>query len=497
MSPRAPRTADLQSTGSLTAQLLRLAAPLVVMMVSRMAMTFVDVLMVARLGTEALAAISPAALFVMVLGCLGVGVAQGVQTYAAQSDGRGESRVAGAYAWQGFYIAVLFAAMVLVVAPTTPTWFGWVAQLGGHSPAVTAAEVAYIRIALWSIPLSIATISLNAFFTGLQRPWITAVAVIVSLAANILGNWIMIFGHLGCPALGIAGAAYSTVIAWVIRLIILLVTFLLPRFDQAYATRSSYALSRKKLQRLVWVGGPTAVQWLFDIGSWALFMVLIVPAYGTAAMAATNVGMQLMHLSFMPAMGIGMALCSQVGFAIGEGRPENAMQRVRVAVRLTATYMGLIGLLFWLAPEPLLGLFSAQPEVTQAGRLVLIWAAVFQVFDALAITYVNALRGAGDTRWPAAVLTVLCWVVFIGGGLAMAYWAPGLGLSGPWACCALYVILLGLVLAWRWRGGRWRELRLFAEEDEARAADAPATGENAGDETTAAEPLPATATSEP
>jgi Na+-driven multidrug efflux pump len=132
-------------------------------------------------------------------------------------------------------------------------------------------------------------------------------------------------------------------------------------------------------------------------------------------------------------------------------------------MRLTGGYMGTIGLLFVVGGYPLMRLLSNDPEVINAGVLVLIGAAIFQVFDAMCITYMNALRGAGDTRWPAVATFLCCWGVFIGGGLAVGHLLPQAGLLGPWAMCAAYVILLGLLLRRRWRVGPWRRIRLFEE----------------------------------
>lgn len=442
-------------------QLLRLALPIIGMMVSRMLMGFIDFVMVSQLGTQAQAAISPATVFVFALACLGMGVANSVQTFVSQADGRGEPHQAGPYAWQSLYIAAICGLLTWPVASTTEVWFGWVARIANHEPAVAALEIRYIRIALWSVPLAVLSIGLNGFFMGIQKPRVGLIAVVVSLLVNVAGNYVLIYGKLGFPQMGIAGAAVATVIGWLVRDLVLVAAMLLPAFDQRYNTRRSMAWSSAKLAGLLRIGGPTAVQWILDMGSWVVFMAMIMPPYGTDAMAATNVAIQYMHLSFMPAIGIGIAVCSQVGFAIGKNDFDKAVGRTRVAMRLNGLYMGAIGLLFVLARGPLMRLLSDDPAVIDAGTWVLIGAAIFQVFDAMGITYMNALRGAGDTRWPAVVVALCCWVIFIGGGLTIGRLLPQFGLLGPWAMCAAYIIVLGLLLRWRWRVGSWRNIRLF------------------------------------
>lgn len=457
-----------------TRELLTLALPIIGMMISRMLMGFIDFVMVSQLGTVAQAAISPATIIVFAIACPGMGVANGVQTFVSQADGRGESRECGAYGWQTLYIALVAALFTWPLAETTPVWYGWITALSEREPAMAALEVTYARIAIWSVPLAVMSIGLNGFFMGVQRTRVVLVAVILSLVVNATGNYLLIFGKLGFPQMGIAGAAVATVIGWGVRCGVLVGAMLLAGIDRRYNTRRSLAWSTRKLRKLVFVGGPTAVQWLVDIGSWVVFLAMIMPPYGTYAAAASNVGLQYMHLSFMPALGIGLALCSQVGFAIGEGKPEKAAAQARVAMRLTGGYMGTIGLLFVVGGYPLMRLLSDDPEVINAGVLVLIGAAIFQVFDAMCITYMNALRGAGDTRWPAVATFLCCWGVFIGGGLAVGRMLPQAGLLGPWAMCAAYVILLGLLLRRRWRVGPWRSIRLF--EEPAGAAELKAPG---------------------
>lgn len=448
-------------------RLLLLAAPIIAAMVSRMAMGFIDFVMVSRLGTEAVAAISPATILVFTVMCLGMGPATSIQTYAAQALGRREPQAAAAYAWQSLYMA---AGFTLLSYPLTqlaePLWV-----LIGAPPQVQALQVAYCRIAFWCMGFSVLTFGLEGFFNGIQKPSVSLVATLVALVFNAGANYVLIFGKFGFPAMGIQGAAYATVIAWGIRAMLLFSVFLSGEFRKTYATNVAWPFSFEKLKGIFYVGGPTAIQWVFDIGSWFVFLSLLMKEFGTAAMAAANIALQYMHLSFMPAVGIGIALNSLVGHAIGEGRPTLAILRTRVCMIVSGTYMGLVGLIFLLARYPLMNLMSvdphsmaSDPEVVRLGVGMLIWAAVFQVSDAASITYMNALRGAGDTRWPVVFVVLDCWVVFIGGGYLVSRLIPDWGIHGPWMMCTLYIILYGWALWWRFRRGAWRKIKLFKDE---------------------------------
>lgn len=467
-----------------------LALPMIGMSLSRMLMGFIDFVMVSSLGVNAQAAISPATLLVFAVACLSMGVAQVVQTFVAQADGRGEQARCGAYAWQSFYIAAGWGLATLPLLLTTPLWYGWLGRVAQHPPEVIPLEVEYLSIALWCLAPATVSMGLENFFNGLQRPVIGLVAVVISLCANVAGNYLLIFGphivwkvggltlvDIDFPDMGIAGAALATVIAWIIRAAVLVVALLHPRIDALYNTRRSFAPDLKLMRDMLTIGGPTGLQWLIDIGAWVIFTQVMIPPLGTAAMAASNIAVQYMHLSFMPALGIGLALASQVGFAIGQGFPEQAAQRLLAARRLIVGYMGLMAIPFCVFGGPLVQLMCYEPDpdtlqrVVALGAGIMIWVAVFQVSDGICITYSFALRGAGDTRVPALLFAFCCWVVFVGGGVAVVKLAPQLGVHGPWMMCTAYILLLGILLWRRFEGGAWRRIRLFdASPDPAQPA---------------------------
>lgn len=472
LNPTLTRESDLRS-------LLRLALPIIGMTVSRMLMGFIDFVMVSMLGTEAQAAISPATIFVFVIACIGMGAAQAVQTFVSQADGRGEPGRAGAYTWQSIHLALISIVFTLPLALYVGAWYGPLGHMAQHPPAVTALEVAYLSTALWSIPPSVACAGLQGFFNGVQKSGIALIAILISLVANVIGNWALMFGHLGLPEMGIAGAGLATAISWTIRAAVMFGAMLLPKYHARFNTRDTWRLHLPYLRDLIRVGGPTSVQWLVDIGSVAVFLGVMMPFYGKVEMAAANIAIQYMHLAFMPAIGIGIALCSQVGFAIGEGQPDAVARKTRVAMNLTGSYMAVIGVLLFALRGFWMRLFNDDPAVIDAGGWVMIWVALFQVFDAMGITYMNALRGAGDTRVPAIITFVLAWGLFVGGGLAVTYGLPQFGINGPWFMFTLYIAALGLLLKWRFDTGHWRNIRLFDQPQAAREGEPIATAEPA------------------
>jgi multidrug resistance protein, MATE family len=446
-----------------TAELLRLALPLIAVTASRMLMGFVDVTMVSRLGTDALAAILPGTLMMWAFICFGCGVGTSVQTFASQADGRGKPEEGAAYAWQTVFLGLAFLPLAYAATQVIPLVYAALGSLVEHPPEVRALELAYTRIALWSMAPAAIAAGFEGFFNGIQRPRVTLFEVVISLGVLSLGNYVLIWGHWGFPRMGIAGSALATVLAWWVRALVLFAVFCSPYYNRRYHTRRAFALSGRKCVDILRVGGPTGAAWLIDISSWVMFLNVIVPWFGTASLAATNIALQYTHLAFMPAIGVGMALCSQVGFAIGAGDPDKAAARTRTALRLTMAYMGAIGLLLFALRYPLMWWFTTDPAVAAIGVSIMVWVAAYQIFDAMAITFISSLRGAGDTRTPAVLNALCCWGIFIGGGYLVARFWPQWGVHGPWLLAVVYLTVLGLLLLWRYRTGTWRKIRLFGE----------------------------------
>jgi MATE family multidrug resistance protein len=198
-----------------------------------------------------------------------------------------------------------------------------------------------------------------------------------------------------------------------------------------------------------------------DVVAWAIFLSWLVGRFGTVHIGASQFVWQYLHVSFMPAVGVSIAITAVVGRAIGEGRLDLAARRMRVGLICCCGYMGTMGLIFLTLGRPLVSLFTHDPAVIHVGGHMMICAGIYQVFDGMCIAYNGGLRGAGDNRWPAIVMAVLCWSLVVGAGwLAVRFWPQGQSL-GPWITSTVYIIALAIALAYRWHTGRWRQMDLF------------------------------------
>jgi len=438
-------------------RVLALSGPMIVATVSHTVMQFVDFAMVSQLGTAAQAAVSPAGMAVFLPIALGIGTMTAVNTFASQALGRGRLSECSAYAWQAVWVALAGGLLPVPLALGAVPFWRWV----GHEAPLQPLEVAYSQVLLLSVLPAMLAHALSNFFNGIHRPMVMMIAALASNALNVLFNWLLIFGHWGLPRLEIAGAAWGTVLGRWSAVAILAGAFLSPRVHARFASRATWRPVGRKLIGFLRVGIPAGAQHIGELSAWTVWTLWLVGQFGKVAQAASNVAMQFVHLSFMPAIGLGIALTALVGRAIGAGDREHAVHYTRQALALAMGYMGLVGASYVVFGRALMGWLSDQPEVIGLGVQILWLAAAFQLFDALGIVHSFALRGAGDTFWPAVYMVGLSWLLNVGGGIIITRTLPQLGVIGPWIMGTSCVILVGLSMWLRFAAGAWRRIDIF------------------------------------
>ena len=435
-------------------RLLIIAGPIVASTSAESLISFVDYAIVSCLGPPAQAAVQSGCMVFFSVFAFVLGMMTCVSTVVSQSLGAGRPRDCSAYAWQGLWLSLVLGTAGVVLGPGLPSFFAWV----GHTPEVQVMEVGYTRIRFLTLGFAGGSIALSHFFNGIHRPRQGAYAVVASNVLNGILAYGLVLGKWGLPAMGVEGAAIGTFVASAFRLTWLVVALMIGPSCAEYQPRRTWRLDLDKLSRLVRVGWPAGAAFALDIGAWCVFLVLIVGRFGTAHLAATSTIWRLTELAFMPAVGIGLAVCAMVGRSIGAGRPDLARRRAALGTGLSMAYMGAMGLVFLLFGVRLLDLFTNDAEVIAIGAELLVFVAAYQLFDAAAITMSNALRGAGDTRWPAVVGALQAWTILVAGGWAVARFFPEFGSRGPWAFAAAFVIVIGTTFVIRWKQGKWEQI---------------------------------------
>jgi MATE family, multidrug efflux pump len=446
-----------------------IAAPIVASMASYTVMHMADTLMVSRLGATEIAAQGNGGIIAyvplsIVMGLLGV-----INTYVAQHLGADRLREAPKYGWAGLWLSLGAWLLLLPLVPFLGPLYG----LMGHAPELRQMETQYGTVMLLGAFFAMGARGIGHFFYGAHRPKVVLLATVTGNAVNIGVNFLLIFGLFGFPRLGVLGAAIGTVVGTMIEFAIPMIVFLGPKMNAELRTRAAWRFDRKAIREVFNLGWPAGLQFGNEILCWSIFMAWLVGIFGEIHNAAGWVALRYMHLSFMPAVGISFALTALVGKYLGAGDAKTAEARAWLGMWLTIAYMGLCAVGFVVFREQLISLFIAATdrvapedaaEMLRIGGQLMICAAVFQVFDAIGISISGALRGAGDTIWPGLVTAACSWILIIGGGVFMAFVFPQLESLGPWIGAAAYIIVLSLLLLWRFRAGPWRTMKLLEDE---------------------------------
>jgi MATE family multidrug resistance protein len=437
-------------------EVIRLSLPIIITMGSQTMMMFVDALLVGRFGKHELAAAGPAGLTFMVFGTFMLGLVSCNNTFVSQCLGRSEPGGCGRYTVHCIYIGFIGQLLMLPLIAGAPMIF----RLFHHEPVVMGLEITYFRVLALRMAAMSVVAALAAFYQGTGRPIVPMITGISANALNFILDLGLIFGYLGFPRLGLFGAGIATTSASCAEAAALLTLYLSRREQERFATRSWAPFEWKKLTQILRIGIAAGATYALDLGSWAIFVSFVIGKFGADVLAGNNAATAFMQVSFMPAYGLSIGLTALVGRYIGQGDYRAAKRRTYLGMACACCYMTVMGTLFYIFRRPLIGLFRQEPAVIAAGSLILTYIPLFQFADAFGIVSAGALKGAGDTRFPAVAQIVFAWLLFL--PLVFVLGNPRVGgLRGAWTAATVYIWIYDLVLLWRFLGGRWRRINIF------------------------------------
>ncbi len=431
-----------------------LAYPAILTMVSQTIMWTVDSAMVGHVGKAELAAVGLGGILIWTIYSFFVGLTNSVNTFVSQNYGAKKLHKCAEYLWQGFYVALAAGAVILLIR----TFNDRIIDLLGPADEVRERCVAYANIRMLSAPFTMMHFAFANFFRGIGNTRTPMKVIAFANLINLIGDYFLIFGKGPFPAMGVEGAAWATSLANFMAA----ATFTLIAFSSKY--KVEYGIPKRwriivpEIRRLLAIGIPIAIHFFLDMGSFLVFSAYI-GRMGTEPLALNQIIIQILALSFMPSQGFAIAATTLMGQYIGAGTPDLAKKSAYTALKLGLMYSGLIASVCILFPEPLVRIFNDDPIVIALGKRAMVWAALFQVFDAIQMISTGALRGAGDTRVPMKITIGGAWFLFI----PLAY-LFGTVLSGgvvwAWAGGAIYAVFLGGMIFLRLKRDRWREIRI-------------------------------------
>lgn len=406
-----------------------MATPVVLANLSQTLMGLVDTLMVGRLGDAPLAAVGVATLLFSALAMSIKHADVAAQTLTAQRVGARRDGEVGAVLATAVAVVITLGILLMVVGLT---WPGFLMRLVSTDPTVRELGTDYLRFRYPGMLPLLVYFLVKAVFDGIGWTRIGMGVGIGMNLANVGLNWVLIFGKLGAPAMGVGGAALASTISAAGAALVILAFALRTPVRRRFRILARSNFHTELIRPFIRLGWPPALQTLGNISALLIFF-FILGRISTLAVAAGNVVFRIMALSFMPGIGVSVAVQTLVGQSIGRGDIRGAKRATWGGVGLSMAFMGTFGVAFWVVPGFFLRLFSTSAELIAAGTPVLRILGLVQVIDAVGLTLAGALRGAGATRPVMLVdiisgfgllppLTYLFGIV-LKGGLQGAFWA--------------------------------------------------------------------------
>ncbi|HPS57546.1 MAG TPA: MATE family efflux transporter [Spirochaetota bacterium] len=445
-------------------ELVVLSVPLIITTASWSLQQFVDRMFLSWYSPEAIAAVVPSGMLNFTIMSIFMGTCSYTTTFVAQYHGAGKNHRAGRAVWQGIYCSIAGGIILLLFVPFSDRIFNMI----GHDPSIREYESVYFSILCAGSWGPLASSAIAGFFSGRGITWPVLWVNFAGTLVNIILDYILIFGKLGFPVMGVRGAAIATVISGFSVLAIYLVMFFYSPHEKEFCTRSGWRPERKLFARLIRFGFPAGLQFFLEIGTFTAF-ILIVGRLGMMELAASNIVFNINSVSFMPILGLGIGITVLTGQYLGKNQPDTAERSVYAGFRISFVYMFFTGLIYillpWLLVEPFMRGSDAGRlfELRGMAELLLRFVALYSFFDAMSITFSSALKGAGDTSFVMkAVLLVAVFSLIIPTWAAVFYFNAGIYTC--WWILTFYAFFLGFMFYLRFRNGRWKSMRVIEGE---------------------------------
>jgi multidrug resistance protein, MATE family len=425
--------------------MLSLAFPVVMAELGWMTMGLVDTLMVGRLSPEAIGAVGIGTSLFMGVCIFGMGLLLGLDTLVSHAFGA--SRVDDCHRWLLHGVAlslVLSAPITGIVLALSAALAGW-----GLHPDVLRLTQPYLDVLAWSIPPLLLYASFRRYLQGMGVVRPVMIALVLANILNVFVNWLLIFGRLGAPAMGVRGSAWATVCARVVMAGVLLGVILYREHGRRPGLfETSIRIEPSRMRQLLALGLPAAGQVTLEVGVFAAATALA-GRLAPASLAAHQIAINLAAFTFMVPLGVASAGAVRVGQAVGRRDPAGAARSGWTAILFGALFMSSAAAAFLIVPRTLIGAFTSDASVVAIGVSLLFVGAVFQLFDGLQGVATGVLRGLGDTRSPMLWNLAGHWFIGLPLGYTLCFGA-GLGVIGLWWGLSVGLIICGIALISVW-----------------------------------------------
>ena len=422
--------------------LLSIAVPVVVVQVGMMLMGVVDTLMMGHVSANALAAVALGNLYVFTLLVVGMGTLMALDPLVAQALGARDTLGATRAIQRGLVIAVGIATVLMLLMIPAAS----VLRLFRQPAAIIPDAAVYCHVSVAGIAPFLVFVVLRQSLQAIGHIAPIVSTIVVGNVVNAAGNWILIYGNLGAPAMGVAGSAIATAIGrW--TMLVMLLALGWKELRPYLTARDERTFARRPLLRMLGLGLPIGLQQFLEVSAFA-GVGLLMGTFGAVQVASHQIAINLAALTFMVPLGVSAAAAVRVGNAIGAADAPRSRRAAQLSYYLGAGFMSVTAAIFLAFPRPLADLFTDDPALIALAAGLLPIAGVFQIVDGLQAVGAGVLRGLGDTRVPLIAMLSGYWVIGFPVSVLLGF-QSGLGPRGLWWGFVAGLGSVAVFLLWR------------------------------------------------
>ena len=435
-------------------ELARIALPMVVSQGTFAVMIFTDRYFMSQIDSVHMAAALGGGVAAFFSFCFFTGLLSYANALTAQYLGAGEISKCSKVVTQGIVITVMCSPALVVI-----TYFvSGIFENVGHDPVQVELEKTYYVILMLGVVVTLTKTCLSSYFAGIGRTRVVMICDVCGLVFNVPLCYVMVFGKLGLPALGIIGAGVSTIIASVLACLLFILFYMEREHRVKFSVMNSFHVDWGVLRRFWRLGFPSGLELFLNVAAFNLFLLMF-QGYGVVEGASAAIVFNWDLLSFVPMIGLNIGVISLIGRFVGANDMARTDEVMSAAFFLGIFYSAILAILYISFRFPLVEVFSPPEgnfsEIRDLAAFMMIGLSSYVMADAIIIISGGVLRGAGDTRWLMYTSVGLHWAMLIAQYYVILVWQFGPRVSWLTFCAMIFAI--AIVYVWRLQSGVWRD----------------------------------------
>ncbi|MDP6536330.1 MAG: MATE family efflux transporter [Gammaproteobacteria bacterium] len=435
-------------------ELVKIALPMVVSQGAFAVMIFTDRYFMSQIDPTHMAASLGGGVATFFSFCFFSGLLSYANAMAAQYLGADQSEKCPKVVTQGIIMTVMCSPLLVII-----TYFvAGIFEAMGHDPQQVELERSYYIILMMGVVVTLSKICISSYFAGIGRTYIVMVCDVCGLIINIPLCYIMVFGRLGFPALGIVGAAISTIVATVFAFLLFVAFYLAKEHREKFRVMESFKLDWGILRRFLRLGFPSGMELFLNVSAFNLFLLMF-QSYGVEQGASAAIVFNWDILSFVPMMGLNIGVISLIGRFVGANDMERTNEVISAGFIMGFAYSAVLAVLYITFRYPLVEVFAPPDgnfdEIRELSAFMMIGLSSYAMADAVILVSGGVLRGAGDTRWLMAASVTLHWAMLVAQYFIILVFEYGPRVS--WLIFVAMILAIAVVYVARLRGGIWRD----------------------------------------